>query len=281
MQYRRPGHLTSILLTFLLVTTAITVSCSAQTEEQALKSLREMTRDGKLPPEDYVAGIESRFSGRKTGALAKLLHARIRFENNDFASAATILNTDMIAKQTRLGDYALWLRGKALQGAANHAETMNAFSALLRDYPDSVRTRDAKILWATSALAAGKVSDVPGFLVDLTQKNDADALLLTAKAYEAQGSQPEAFKYYRRTYFFGAGTNAAKEAEIKLTTLAQPLTPQTAEEFGGDECLQSTRRGFSGCGYAGGSSETIDRSVGVEKGSRSTNGIQRDPIDSR
>ena len=56
------------------------------------QELREMTRDGKLPPEDYVAGVESRFAGRKTGALAKLLHARIRLENNDFAGAAAILN---------------------------------------------------------------------------------------------------------------------------------------------------------------------------------------------
>jgi soluble lytic murein transglycosylase len=55
-------------------------------------------------------------------------------------------------------------------------------------------------------------------------------LLLTAKAYDAQGSQPDALKYYRRTYFMAAGSTAAKEAETKLTSLTQPLTPQTADE---------------------------------------------------
>lgn len=229
MQYKRPD-LTSALLLFLLISVGLTVNCSGQTEDQALQSLRQVTRDGKLPPEDYVAGIESRFAGRKTGALAKLLHARIRFENNDFAGAAAILNTDVIARLTKLGDYALWLRGRALQGAGNHAEATNVFKSLLQTYPDSIRSRDAKIGWATSALASGKATDVPGFLVDLTEKNDSDALLLTAKAFEAQGSQPDAIKYYRRTYFEAAGSAAAEEAEAKLTSLNQPLIPQTADE---------------------------------------------------
>jgi soluble lytic murein transglycosylase len=230
MLYPNVRVLTATLSTLVFLITIFTVGCSAQTEEQALKSLREMTRDGKLPPEDYVVGLESRFAGKKTGALAKLVHARIRFENNDFATAASILNTDVIAKQTRLGDYALWLRGRALQGAGNNAEAMNVFAALLKDFPDSIRVRDAKLAWATSAIASGRAADVPGSLVVLADKNDADALLLTAKAYEAQGSQPEAIKYYRRTYFSGAGSPAAKEAEAKLTSLAQPLTPQTADE---------------------------------------------------
>jgi len=200
MQYL--DRIVSIFLSaFVLVTFGLTISCSAQTEEQALKSLRDMTREGRLPPEDYVTGIETRFAGKKTGALAKLLRARIRYENKDFATAASILNTDTIAKLTRLGDYALWLRGQALAGAGNHAEAMNVFSALLREYPESVRTRDAKILWATSAIAAGRALEVPGVLGDLSGKNDADALLLTAKAFEAIGPQTEAVKYYRRTYF--------------------------------------------------------------------------------
>src|SRR5215510_4881036 len=90
---------------FVSIAAALTLNCSAQTEEQALKSIRDMSRDDKFAPEDYVAGIESRFAGKKAGALAKLLHARIRFENSDFVTAATLLNTDVIAKQTRLGDY--------------------------------------------------------------------------------------------------------------------------------------------------------------------------------
>src|SRR5690349_11982167 len=94
-----------------------TVGCSAQTEEQALAQLRAATRDGKLPPENIVAGIESRFSGKRTGALARLLHARIKFENGDFAGAASLLAGDAFHKKTNIADHALWLRGRSLQSA--------------------------------------------------------------------------------------------------------------------------------------------------------------------
>ena len=74
----------SCCIVFLSI--AFTVSCTAQqSEEQALKNLRDMTSNGKLPPENVVADLESRFAGKRTGALAKLLHARIKFENQDFA----------------------------------------------------------------------------------------------------------------------------------------------------------------------------------------------------
>ena len=129
----------------LLLSVFLTVGCSAQqTEEQALQSLREMTRGGQLPPEDFVAGIESRFAGKRTGALAKLLHARIRFDAGDFAGAAAMLNTDVFRKKTGVADHALWLRGKALQSAGNHAEALNVFAELIRDFPDSTRFAGCK-----------------------------------------------------------------------------------------------------------------------------------------
>src|SRR6476620_9062580 len=147
---------THLLLT-IVATTLLTIGCSAQqTEEQALKSLREMTADGKLPPEGVVADIESRFANKRTGALAKLLHARIKFENQDFAGAAALLNSDVFKTKTKVADYALWLRGRALQGAGNHAEAMNVYTRLMNEFPESVRVRDARLLWATSAIASGR-----------------------------------------------------------------------------------------------------------------------------
>lgn len=219
------------------------VGCSAQqTEEQALANLRSLTAGGKLPAESVVAEIESRFANRKTGALAKLLRARIRMEQSDFAGAASILNSDVFKQRTAVADYALWLRGKALQSAGNHPEALSVLDRLLREYPDSIRTRDAKLLWAASAIAAGRAVEVPPFLVEMSEKGDGDALLLTAKAYEAQGSQPEALNYFRRTYFFGAGSTAAKEAESKLTSMGQALLPQTAgEQIARADKLSSTK----------------------------------------
>src|SRR5687768_18574467 len=81
-----------------------TASCSAfvreMTEDDALKTLRALTKDGKLPSESAVLEIENRFAKMKTGALAKLLRARIRFENSDFPGAAAILDSDVRAQKT-------------------------------------------------------------------------------------------------------------------------------------------------------------------------------------
>src|SRR6187399_2497028 len=107
----------AVISTALLFTVLATSSCSAQTEEQALQSLRQMTKDGKLPAESVVENFERRFAGRTSGTLARLLRARIKFENKDFVGAAGLLNTDEFAKKTKVGDYALWLRGQALQNA--------------------------------------------------------------------------------------------------------------------------------------------------------------------
>ncbi|MEQ1923496.1 MAG: hypothetical protein ABL952_13405, partial [Pyrinomonadaceae bacterium] len=169
-----------------LLSVLFTLGCSAQqTEEQALASLRAMTSNGKLPAESFAADLETRFANKKTGALAKLLHARIRFEQNDFAGAAAMLNSEVFRQKTELADYALWLRGRALQSSGNHAEALNALGQLIRDHADSIRLRDAKLLWATSAIAAGRAVEVPPMLIELSEKGDADALLATAKAYEA------------------------------------------------------------------------------------------------
>ena len=223
--------ITELFCFLVFLSVVFTVGCSAQqTEEQALKSLRDLTSNGKLPPENVVADIESRFAGRKTGTLAKLLRARIKFENQDFAGAAAILNSDVFRNKTHLADHALWLRGKALQLAGDHGPAMEVLAKMLGDFPESIRVRDAKLMWSTSSIAAGRAVDVPPFLVQMSEKNDADALLLTAEAFEAQGSQSDAIAYYRRTYFFAAGSAAAKEAEAKLTLLGQPLTPQTGDE---------------------------------------------------
>ncbi len=228
MHYRLfPCFAISVLFLVLLC-----VGCSAQqTEQQALESLRQMTRDGKLPSESVVAGIESRFAGKRTGALAKLLRARIRFENKDYAGAAEILKSDVLAKQSKVADYAIWLRGRSLQSGGQHTEAMREFEKLWLEYPDSLRAADAKVLWAESAVSSGAANRVASELADLIAAKDPRALIAAARAYEAAGDQPNAVALYRRSYFFGAGTEQGKEAESKLTALAQPLTPQNAEEI--------------------------------------------------
>lgn len=222
-------------VTTLVVAVLFVLNCSCaaqQTEKQALDSLRQMTKDGKLPPESAVADIESRFSGKRTGALAKLLRARIRLEvSNDALGAAEILNSDAFAKQTKLADYAHWLRGRALRSAGKHSESMREFEKVWSESPTSLRAVDAKILWAESAIASGLANKVAGELADLISDRNPRALFAAATAAEAAGDQSTAISFYRQTYFFGAGTDEAKQAEAKLATASQPLTPRSPDEI--------------------------------------------------
>lgn len=224
--------LVSLITLTLLSSVFFIIGCSAQqTEEQALESLRQSTKDGKLPPEGVVANIESRFAGKRTGALAKLLRARIKFESKDFAGAAEILNSDVFAKQTKIADYALWLRGKALQQAGDHPAAMKTFARVWTEFPNSLRATDSRLLWADSAIKSGSANSVVAELADLIEKKSPGALLIAARAYEVAGDQQNAVAFYRRTYFYGAGKPEGKEAETKLTALSQPLVPGNAEEL--------------------------------------------------
>src|SRR5216117_1629296 len=84
-------------------------------ELQARETLRAMTRGGVLPGEDAVARIETGFPKTTAGALARLVHARIKLNAKDYAGAATLLDASAISDYTTIGDYALWLRAGALE----------------------------------------------------------------------------------------------------------------------------------------------------------------------
>jgi soluble lytic murein transglycosylase len=215
---------------FLIIVLFFTASCEAQTEQQALEQLRLLTKDGNLPQESVVQSIESRFGNSKTGALAKILRARIRLQNNDGSGAADILNSTVFKQKTNVADYALWLRGKSLMQAGRFAEAISVFQQLINEFPNSLRLREAKFLWAESALNANQNQTVQSVLQEFLVQNDARALLLLAKSFETSGNQADAIKQYRKLYFLGAGTDEAKEAETKLTAFGQILTPNTQEE---------------------------------------------------
>lgn len=248
------------LLVFSLV--LFTVGCSAQTEDQALVSLRQMTKDGKLPPENFVISIETRYDGTRTGTLARLLHARIRFENNDFAGAAGILNSDVFAKKTSVGDYALWLRGKALLFSHDYKAAGSVFQEFTKKYPDSIRAKDARIGWAIADLNSNSPRTAE-ILDELLKKKDPEAYILLAREAEGRGDKENAVRYYRAAYFGGPArandvdahlvVDPSSEAEGKLKFFGDDLQPRSAEEI-----LQQADKYFSAKNFVASSASFSD-----------------------
>jgi len=199
-------------------------------ELKARETLRAMTRGGVLPAEDAVTRIETDFPRTTAGALARIVHARIKLNVKDFAGAATLLDSSAISNYTIVGDYALWMRASALEQANRRVEARAAFEQLARDYPNSLHARDAILHDAQLLMQDGQVAAVPIFLKQLSAKDDPTALILTAKAYEQIGNPNAALAAVRRIYFFAPASAEAAEAATSISRLNSALASGSAEE---------------------------------------------------
>jgi soluble lytic murein transglycosylase len=236
----RKHHLVLIVVGFLVIvglaiSPLMSASCSsrrssAQGEAQALAQLRSMTRGGVLPADSVVAKIETDYPDTKAAGLARILRARIRLGAGDAAGAAALLDANVIGKYTALGDYALLMRARALEQAARRTEARAAYEKLFRDYPTSMRAREAALQNALIAAQDGQSEAVPLLLKDLSERNDASALLLTAKAYEQMNDATRALASYRRIYFYAPASIESTEAAAAIARLGSTPAPASAEE---------------------------------------------------
>ncbi|HEY3024670.1 MAG TPA: transglycosylase SLT domain-containing protein [Pyrinomonadaceae bacterium] len=199
-------------------------------ELKARESLRALTRGGVFPSEDAVARIESDFPRTTAGALARILRARIKTNARDFSGAAALLNASSIRDYTSIVDYALFLRASALDQAGSRGEARAGYEQLARDYPTSLRAREALVRAAQMMIEDAQPAGVPPLLNELAAMDDAAALLLTAKAYEQAGDTTRALAMYCRIYFFAPATRENAEAASAITRLSSSIAPATAEE---------------------------------------------------
>ena len=141
-------------------------------EQRALETLRSMTRNDVLPSEDAVASIENQFPGTKTAALARFLRARIKLNARDFAGAANLLDTRLIAEHTSIADHALFLRAYALEQAGKTQEARAVYQELLQRYAGSLRATEAGLRAADLLAKAGQASAVPLLLKGLNELDE-------------------------------------------------------------------------------------------------------------
>lgn len=199
-------------------------------EIRALEHLRAVTRGGVLPSEEVVARIESELPRTKAAALARLLRARIRINAKDFAGAASLLDSGIIRDYSLLGDYALFMRGNALEQAGNLAEARTTYEQLLESFPGSLRSKEAALRHANITMRSGNAAGVPSLLKELAEKDDAAALLLTGKAYEQTSDTTRALASYRRLYFYSPTSQESIEAATAISRLGSTLSPANGDE---------------------------------------------------
>ena len=210
----RPSKPRVLFLTLLLVAALgalalpfCTASCSTQVqtkpgEQDAIERLRALIHASAPPSEQAIAQLENDYANTRTGALARFAHARLKLAAGDTNSAATLLNDKLLTRATSIGDYALLVRAQALTQAGRRTEARAAYEELARDYPASIRAREALLRDADLALQDGQAAAVPALLKKLLDADDADALFLAAQAYERQGDTTHARAAYRRIAVF-------------------------------------------------------------------------------
>ncbi len=220
--------LTAIVLPFA------NASCATQhpkaDEPAAFERLRTATRGGVLPAESVIKSYETDYQGSRTGALARVIHARAQMAAGDFAGASALLNSSDLAKYTAIADYALFMRAEALEKAGRRVEARAAFEQLARDFPESLRARDATLRAAGIAFQDGQTGAVPLFVKKLSDADDASALLLTARAYEQAGDTTRALQSYRRLYFYAPASLESAQALAAIPRLNSTNAPATADE---------------------------------------------------
>src|SRR6266850_1697078 len=199
-------------------------------ELQARETLRAMTRGGVLPGEDAVARIEKDFPKTTAGALARFVHARIKLNAKDYAGAAALLDSSAIRDYTVISDYALSMRAEALDQADRRVEARAAYEQVGRDYPASLRARRAMLRVGEMLIQDGQAAAVPLILKQLAAKDEAGALLLTAKAYEQTGDPTRTSATYRRIYFFAPASAESAEAATAMARLGSNTAAANAEE---------------------------------------------------
>jgi soluble lytic murein transglycosylase len=213
-------------------------SCNAPQQQQAgaaeaVERLRALTHAAPpitLPTESAVAAIETQYANTTPGALALFLRARVKLAAADLAGAASLLNSNALQRQTALGDYALLLRADALAKLGRRTEARAAYEQLARDYPKSLRAREASLRNAELALEDNQAAAVPLLVKNLSEADDAGALLVTAKAHERTGDTNRALAAYRRIYFYAPAAPETTEAAAALTRLGSPLAPASPAE---------------------------------------------------
>ncbi|PYS93532.1 MAG: hypothetical protein DMF64_04840 [Acidobacteria bacterium] len=210
----RPSKPRVLFLTLLLVAALgalalpfCTASCSTQVqtkpgEQDAIERLRALIHASAPPSEQAIAQLENDYANTRTGALARFAHARLKLAAGDTNSAATLLNDKLLTRATSIGDYALLVRAQALAQAGRRVEARAVYEQLARDYPASIRAREAMLRDADLALQDGQAAAVPALLKKLIDADDADALFLAAQAYERQGDTTHARAAYRRIAFY-------------------------------------------------------------------------------
>jgi soluble lytic murein transglycosylase len=172
------------------------------------------------------AGVEAyarRHTQEDAGALAWLVLGYAHVLDKDYAKAVDPLNRARL-KAGDLGDYVSFYLGTAYFQSGKTADAVATLTDFDKQYPDSLLSRDAHVLYGTALLAENRSQDAINVLEKNRQPPRADLELALGRAYAAAGQPLKAAEILRNLYITMPLSPEASQADVELKKLA--ATPQ-------------------------------------------------------
>lgn len=220
----------------------ITAACQRQpaSRETGIRELNELVMASEgAPAPAQLAQFESRFPKTRAAELSRFLRGYLAYNSKNYPAAIEALGAKSIAAETALGDYALFFKAESESGAGMYADALRDYRAVANNEVNSLKKRDAAIRAAQTQLSTGNPAGAVAEAGPRAEANDADALLVTAQAAEAQRDRDRALQLYRRIYYELPATTASPQAEARLNALG--ASPQTSKAGYSDELARCER----------------------------------------
>ncbi len=219
MNFTATPHLKMIRPCLLVLLITCSGLCVAQDLQARLKSAAAAQSETELQR------IESSNPRSEEAALAKLFRGYLRLQAKDYNAALVILDEGVISRQSKLGDYAIYYRGQALQGVGRTEDAERMYVRAAEQYPTSLMARTAVLQAAGAATLRGAYQSTIDDINSLGANADGTALKLKADALEKIGKREEAATVWKKMYFEMPQAPEAGEVSNKLVALgAAPVS---------------------------------------------------------
>ncbi|HEY7544444.1 MAG TPA: transglycosylase SLT domain-containing protein [Blastocatellia bacterium] len=224
--FRRRAMALPLMLALFSLMVPLTASCQRAQggNERGIEELRALVANSAgRPSVEALSQIESKHSGTRAAALARFLRGYLYAQSQNHQAAVDALDASRITAACSLGDYALFYRAESEIALNSRSSARRDYTELYSKFADSLRARESRLRAAETAVSAGDPTAAIKDLSQMAEDNDADALFITAQAYESMGRNEEAIKIYRRIYYELPATAASVRVEERLAALGAAL----------------------------------------------------------
>ncbi|HXF04816.1 MAG TPA: transglycosylase SLT domain-containing protein [Blastocatellia bacterium] len=210
------GRLTTLVLVLAMVSFSPPFQADEKRAEAELRTL--MSRSSSVSDAALMA-LEKKYPETTAAGLALFLRGYRKYQVGQYGEAAALLTHPLIARKTRLADYALMYAARSWAEAGRLLEAEKLFVRLWQQHPNSIHARPALDQAARLAMERNDWRTAISYLDPVASAGDVGALLTQARCYEHLGEVRKARALYERVHFDLPPTKESPVARDRLRAL--------------------------------------------------------------